>query len=128
MLFEAVKSNDKIENVASGNFLNKGVLARKWTPCNDHAVAELHIVIPQGLRDLVLKTAHGDIAGHLGVKKTYNSIMHYFFWPRLKRDVSRFIKTCRICQLVGKHYDVLILATLYPIPAVSNPFEYLTID
>lgn len=85
-------------------------------------------MVPQGLRDLVLKTAHGDIAGHLGVKKTYNSVMRYFFWPLLKRDVSRFIKTCHICRLVGKPNDVMTPATLYPIPAVRNPFEYLTID
>lgn len=46
-------SNDEIESVASGYFLNNGVLVRKWTHCNDHVVGEpiFQIVIPEGLCD-----------------------------------------------------------------------------
>ncbi len=129
-LFAAVQPNDDIESAVSGYFMKDGVLVRKWTPCSDRALGEpiFQIVIPDGLRDLVLKTAHGDVAGHLGVKKTYNNVMRYFFWPRLKRDVASFIKTCHTCQIVGKANEVLAPAPLYPIPVVSNPFEYLTID
>lgn len=59
-LFEAVKSNGEIESAASGYFLNNGVLVHKWTPCNDCVVGELifQIVIPEGLCNLVFKTAH----------------------------------------------------------------------
>lgn len=129
-LFASVKSPQDIESMASGYFLSNGILVRKWMPCNDRGVGEpiFQIVIPDGLRELVLKTAHGDIAGHLGVKKTYHSVMRYFFWPRLKRDVASFIKTCHTCQMVGKPNEVLAPAPLFPIPAVNNPFEYLTID
>lgn len=129
-LFASVKSHKEIESMASGYFLSDGILVRKWMPCNDRVVGGpiFQIVIPDGLRELVLKTAHGDIAGHLGVKKTYHSVMRYFFWPRLKRDVASFIKTCHICQMVGKSNEVLAPAPLFPIPAVNNPFEYLTID
>lgn len=88
-MFKAVKSNDETESAASGYFLNNGVLVCKWKPCNDHVVGEpiFQIVIPEGLCDLVLKVAHSDIARHLGVKKTYNSIMlylflfYFIFWP-----------------------------------------------
>lgn len=129
-LFAAVQPNDNIESAASGYFLKDGVLVRKWMPCSDRALGEpiFQIVIPDGLRDLVLKMAHGDVAGHFGVKKTYNNVMRYFFWPRLKRDVASFIKTCHTCQIVGKPNEVLAPAPLYPIPVVGNPFEYLTID
>ncbi|KAL0150446.1 hypothetical protein M9458_054263 [Cirrhinus mrigala] len=129
-LFAAVQSNDDIENAASGYFIKDGVLVRKWTPCSDHALGEpiFQIVIPEALRGLVLKTAHGDVAGHLGVKKTYHSVMRYFFWPRLKKDVASFIKTCHTCQIVGKPNEVLSPAPLYPIPVVSTPFEHLTVD
>ena len=68
---------------------------------------------------------HGDIAGHLGVRKTYDRIVCDFFWPWLKRDVSVFIK---LCQLTGKPNQTLKPEPLYPIPVVSQPFEHLTID
>ncbi len=48
-------------------------------PCSDRTLGEpiFEIVIPDVLRDLVLKTAHGDVAGHL-VVKTYTKVMCNF--------------------------------------------------
>lgn len=83
-------------------------------------------LIPYTFRDLVLQSSHGDVAGHLGVRKTYDRIVH-FFWPRLKRDISAFIRLCRTCQLTGKPNQLFKPAPLYPIPVVSQPFEHLTI-
>lgn len=128
-LFESVKTESEIQSLASGYFIQNRLLLRKWTPCEKILGDPLfQIVIPEGLREVVLKAAHGDIAGHFGVKKTYHSVMRYFFWPRLKRDVAAFIKTCHVCQLVGKPNEVIAPAPLYPIPVVKNPFEHLTID
>ncbi len=42
--------------------------------------------------------------------------------------MASFIKTCHTCQIVGKPNEILAPAPLYPIPVVSNSFEYLTID
>lgn len=86
------------------------------------------MVVPVKFRELVLKTSHGNIAGHFGVKKTYDHILRHFYWPRLKRDVSAFIRTCHTCQLTGKPNQTLKPAPLTPILAVSQPFEYLIID
>ena len=60
------------------------------------------VVVPVNFREMVLKTSHDDVAGHLGMRKTCNCILRHFFRPRLKRDVSAFIKTCHTCQLTGK--------------------------
>ena len=51
------------------------------------------IVVPSKFRSEVLKASH-DQSGHLGVYKTHNYILQYFFWPWLKKDVSRYIRTC----------------------------------
>ncbi len=76
----------------------------------------------------MLQTSHGDVAGHMGVRKTYDRILRYFFWPRLKRDVAQFIKTCHTCQRTSKPNQVVKPAPLYPIPAIGQPFEHLIID
>lgn len=52
----------------------------------------VQMVMPQKFRTSVLQTADNNVAGHKGVKKTYNRVLQPFFWPRLKRDVAGYIK------------------------------------
>ncbi|KAL3967153.1 FMS-like tyrosine kinase 1 [Sarotherodon galilaeus] len=128
-LFRQVQPSVDARSAASGYFLHEDVLVRKWSPQGLDCVGRpvVQIVVPIKYRDEVLKCSH-DKSGHLGVTKTYNYILRYFFWPRLKRDVSAYVKTCHICQVVGKPNQSIKPAPLCPIPAVSNPFEYLIID
>ena len=85
------------------------------------------VVVPSKFRKEVLRTSH-DQLGHLGVCKTYDYILKYFFWPCMKRDVSRYIKTCHTCHMAGKPNQNIKPAPLFPIPAISQPFEHLMID
>lgn len=61
-------------------------------------------------------------------KYKYQYILRYFFWPRVKRDVSSYIRTCHTCQMTGKPNQGITPAPLYPIPAIAQPFEHLIID
>ena len=88
----------------------------------------LQIVLPSSVRLTVLQTAHDGVAGHLGVRKTYDRVRRHFYWPLLKRDISAFIKTCHVCQLTGKPNQIIKPAPLYPIPVAEQPFEHLIID
>ncbi|KAK2918459.1 hypothetical protein Q8A73_002830 [Channa argus] len=40
--------------------------------------------------------AHYSVSGHLGIRKTYQRILRYFFWPGLKADVAKFCRTCHV--------------------------------
>lgn len=73
-------------------------MVRKWVPQGDCFVGGeiVQIVLPSTLRLAVLQTAHDGVAGHLGVRKTYDPVMRHFYWPRLNRDISAFIKTCHM--------------------------------
>ncbi len=73
-----------------------------------------------------LKCSH-DQTGHLGVRKTYNHILCYFFWPPLKHDVTTYIKTRDMCQVTGKPNQSIKPALLCLIPVVENPFEHLIV-
>lgn len=128
--FEQVIDSTEIRDRAQGYFIEQNVLLRKWSP---HAVdgmgdSVIQVVIPVKFRSLVLKMAHDQLAGHAGVQKTYDRILRYFYWPRIKKDVASFIKTCHTCQLTGKPNQSLKPAPLRPIPAVCQPFEHLIID
>lgn len=66
-----------------------------------------------------------DGSGHMGVGKTYDRILRHFFWPRMKRDVAAYIRTC---QVTGKPNQSMKVAPLYPISSVDQPFEHLVLD
>ena len=38
------------------------------------------------------------MAGHMGVRKTYDRIMQNFYWPGIFGDFKRFCRSCDICQ------------------------------
>ena len=85
------------------------------------------VVVPSAFRQLVLKTAHDD-AGHMGVKKTYGQVICLCYWPCLKRDIATYMRTCHICQLMGKPNQMPKPVPLRPIPVAAKPFEHLVID
>ena len=84
--------------------------------------------MPTVYRELVLKAAHGETSGHFGVRKTYNHVLQHFYWPRIKRDVARFVKSCHVCQVAGKPNETIKPAPLKPIHSVGTSSEYLIID
>lgn len=94
----------QVRNNAQCYFLLDGLLVRKWMPHGDHSVGEsvFQVVVPTNCCSKVLQTLHGDVAGHLCIRKTYSRILQHLFWLRLKQDVALFIKTCHTCQLTGK--------------------------
>ncbi|CAI5691564.1 unnamed protein product [Oreochromis niloticus] len=110
--------------------IEDGVLMRYWTlssGCTHEGVQQ--IVVPQSFRSQVLSLAHDHImSGHLGITKTYNRVLRYFFWPGLKSDVAKFCRSCHTCQLAGKPNQVIPAAPLKPIPVVGEPFEHVIVD
>ena len=72
-ILSQLRPSSEVSSSAHGFFLQEGVLVRKWVPqgewCSGEAIFQ--IVIPSPLRAGVLQTAHEDVAGHLGVQKTY---------------------------------------------------------
>ncbi|XP_021446108.2 uncharacterized protein LOC110509518 [Oncorhynchus mykiss] len=128
--FASVISIEEAKTRETAYFMEAGVLMRKWAShdtINDWSEV-CQVVVPTPFRQQVLSLAHDQAwSGHLGITKTYNRVLHHFFWPGLKSDVVQFCKTCHICQLTGKVNQVP-RAPLCPIPVVGEPFERVIID
>jgi len=58
------------------------------------------LCIPVGsVRLLLLQEAHGgELRGRFGAKKTKEVLATPFFWPRMRRDVERFVARCATYQ------------------------------
>ncbi len=109
-------------------FLDDGVLMRCWSPSFTHESVR-QIVAPQLFRLQVLTLAHDHcLFGHLGISKTYQRILRYFFWPGLKSDVVKFCRSCHTFQVSGKPNQKIPAAPLHPIPVVGEPFEHIIVD
>ena len=106
-LAERALTPDEAEQLPICYYMNNGVLMRKYRPPNVAANEEwqvVHqIVVPRVYQNEVLSIAHDSpLSGHLGVAKTRDKIWNHFWWPTLKKDVSRYCKTCHVCQMTGK--------------------------
>lgn len=89
--------------------LEDAVLADEFVlTCGNHS--DWHRVVPSKFRKIVLSLLNDGAAGHLGVRKTYDRVLHHFFWPRLKRDVSAYCKVCHTCQFTSKLNQNILLS------------------
>ena len=130
--YDLLVDKSELDSFPNCFYLNSDVLMRKFRPLDvpaDQTWLTVHqIVVPKPLRELILSVAHDNVGGHLGVTKTYNKILSHFFWPRLKRDVGSYCRTCHICQVKGKPGAGVKPYPLCPIPVVSEPFKKIIID
>ncbi|WVZ63325.1 hypothetical protein U9M48_012966, partial [Paspalum notatum var. saurae] len=71
--------------------------------------------------------AHGGrLIGYFGVKKTTEVLTAHFFWPKLKRDVERYVARCTTCN---KAKSRLNPHGLYlPLPVASVPWADISMD
>ena len=81
-------------------------------------------IVPNQLRDDVLKMAHDSIyGGHLGQHKTWERIRERFYWPQ---TINNYVNDCEICQQC-KPPQVYNKAQLIPIRP-TKPREIVTMD
>ena len=133
LLTKEAVSEQQMPTHAHCYYIKSGVLMRKWRPPDAPASEEWQIVhqivLPRCCRKEVMSLAHeSPMAGHLGVNKTYHKLLSHFFWPKMKRDVAEFCRTCHVCQMVGKPNKPIPVAPLKPIPACGEPFSEVIID
>ena len=57
------------------------------------------LVIPSSEVPHIMKLAHDHAtAAHLGRRKTLSRLSSRFYWPRMRRDVTDYVRACVLCQ------------------------------
>ena len=89
----------------------------------------MRLYVPKDLRVPIMTEDHESPAAgaHCGYHKAYNRLALTYYWPRMARDVRKFVTTCDICQRmkIKKHAPY---GMLRPLPIPSRPFEVVTMD
>jgi hypothetical protein len=64
--------------------------------------------------------------GHMGRNKTFQLITEKFYWPSMRKEVEKFVRCCRVCQ-VSK--GAATNARLYmPLPIPEGPWTNVSMD
>ena len=107
-------------------------IPRKWrlldVPAEDEWAVKYQVVVLKTYRQEILGIAHETaLAGHLGVNKTFQKILHHFYWPNLRKDVVEYCKSC-LAQMVGKPNQTIRKAPLQSPPVIQEPFSRIIVD
>ncbi|KAL0281608.1 UNVERIFIED_CONTAM: hypothetical protein PYX00_002543 [Menopon gallinae] len=83
-------------------------------------------VVPRTLAWRVIRASHDDM-GHFGIEKTLTHLKRQFWFPKMRKKVTNYIKGCVKCayhkEMKGKPEG-----ELYPIPRVPVPFHTVHMD
>ena len=88
------------------------------------------LVLPDapGLRQLVLKYSHdAPHSGHFGERRTYEALAAEYWWPGLRKDVKRYVETCRQCQR-SKALSQKPSGLLMPLEIPEGPWQSVAMD
>ena len=85
------------------------------------------IVVPQDLKTPVMERFHEhQLSCHLGVDKSLAKIKEQYYWPGMRKDIQKFIKSCTECaQYKGGRVEAI---PLKPIEATRFPWERVGLD
>lgn len=90
--------------------------------------SEWKLVIPKFDRKQILQKNHDDpCAEHSGVFKTYKRISQNFYWPKMKSDISSYIRKCIICS-VNKPEQRKPAGLMVSYRVLDKPFQVVSCD
>ena len=105
--------------------MKKGLIYRQFTL---RGKTTSQLFVPSSLTNRVMTLAHESLmAGHLGIRKTVDRVVAEFFWPGVCGDVTRFCKSCDICQRTVQKGRVAKVP-LGRLPLIHTPFKRVAVD
>ena len=66
----------------------------------------------------MLKEKHGGgLAKHCGQEKTFAQLSSFYYWPRMRTYVKRYVEKCRISQYAKGRSQNAGLYQPFPVPS-----------
>lgn len=113
------KNNSKVKRD------EKGLL---WYTMFHNFALRKRLLIPQSMRQEIIREWHDSLrCGHMGRDRTIERLSSRFYWPAMREDIIKYIKTCDICQRTRPE-NQKPAGKLQQMPDTSTPFEIVGID
>ena len=129
-----------IESEKSAQYLIKNIKEIKGIPKMIIIGDQIQEITDDTLKNIIINDHHLlPTAGHAGIKRTLNTIRLRYYWKDMGKDIEKFIKSCKQCQLnkqehskipmtitttARKAFDKIYLDFVDPL-LKSNGFEYI---
>jgi hypothetical protein len=117
-----VDFKDAYENCREGRTWNKYVLRDGLLYCANK------LCVPSNYVHLLFlqETHEGGLMGHFGVKKIEDVPAAQFFWPKMRRNVDRYVSQCTTCNKAKSRLNPHSLYMPLPVPRV--PWEDISMN
>lgn len=93
------------------------------------AESQWAMVVPKERRQEIIRQHHDPpTCGHLGVYKTVNRLSMRYYWPKMRYDVAKYIKSCTICLKTKPEQKPPAGMMRSQIPTVSKPWQLVSAD
>ena len=131
-LWDLAQSGEKLKTRGNQIYryeVRNSILYRVYEQTRGSTACEVkQIVVPTKYRKQVMKLAHEAIVGgHMGIRKTSDRITSSFHWPGIISDVTRFCRSCDVCQRTVPKGKVLKVP-LGEMPIIDEPFKRVSVD
>ncbi len=90
---------------------------------------KIRLCLPSGkLREKIINLHHDSlIGGHQGITRTYESLVDKFYFPRMRKIIERYVKTCVVCQR-NKSHNLKPIGLLTPLEVPDQPWDTVSMD
>lgn len=106
-------------------------------------VPEWKLFVPESQRVKVLRLCHDEpTSSHLGYFKTLSRLKIHYYWPKVHRDVRKYVLSCQVCSaqkapnvsrpgIMGKEkivqfpWQIISVDLIGPLPRSKKGFTYL---
>lgn len=86
------------------------------------------LVVPKDSRLETLTECHDEpTAGHQGVLKTYKRMQQRYYWPKMRKDVAKYVSRCNVCQRT-KYDQQAPAGVMGTRRGVDSPWKMLAAD
>lgn len=85
-------------------------------------------VVPESKRAETIQEFHDrPSAAHLGFHKTWQKLQVHFYWPKMKEDVSRYVRGCAVCK-ASKAPNTAMMPNKGEVKPARLPWELISVD
>jgi hypothetical protein len=86
-----------------------------------------HLSVPSSEHVKLIWVAHYSwVAGHFGIENIVAVLQKYFYWPKLRQDVDKYIKPCTACTIAKLTTEKQGMYT--PLPTPDKLWESISME
>uniref|UniRef100_T1J161 RNA-directed DNA polymerase n=1 Tax=Strigamia maritima TaxID=126957 RepID=T1J161_STRMM len=91
------------EDIPADDYLETKEPTRYWPDWNGNEpglkLVKPKTYIPPNLKRRVIFACHGHpLSGHAGISKTLHRAQQLYFWPKMSKDIKRYVRRCLHCK------------------------------